>query len=418
MLLYIHVPFCRKKCAYCAFYSVPLAGDRLGANMVKGYLSTLLGELKLWGERLGKKPVETVFFGGGTPSLLPAKAIAGIVSEVDKTFVIAPAAEITVEANPESALADGWLFDVKKAGVNRLSLGVQSFNDAALARLGRAHDSRTAEAAFHTARAAGFANISLDFMWGLPGEPDRPQAQAHWLHQLKRVAELWPEHISAYGLTLEEGSALAASCAGGEYALPAEGDLASMYLAGADFLESRGFMHYEISNYARIGFECRHNLGYWQGADYLGLGPAATSTLGVRRWTNPASASGWRALVQEKSIGNNAEILGAESRIKELLMLRLRTSKGLSLQSYRACSGRPFQKDFGSLAELLQKNGLAASRKGWFRLTRSGMLVSDTILGHFFAGIDGAPRQGTQSPAGEAWRGSAPPLHQFSYLFR
>ena len=403
MLLYIHVPFCRKKCAYCAFYSVPLATGNSGANMVKGYLTTLLGELKLWGERLGKAPVETVFFGGGTPSLLPAKAIAGIIGAIDTTFALDQAAEITVEANPESALADGWLFDVKKAGVNRLSLGVQSFNDAELARLGRSHDSRAAEAALHTARNAGFANISLDLMWGLPGDPARPQAQAHWLQQLKRVCDLWPEHISAYGLTLEQGSALAAACATGEYALPAESDLASMYLAGADFLEGRGFMQYEISNYSRIGFECRHNLGYWQGAEYLGLGPAAASTLHGRnascggsapcgrRWTNPASAPDWRAQVQAKTIGNNAETLDAQTRLKELLMLRLRTTRGLSLQDYRECSGRSFQKDFGSLAGLLQKNGLAASRKGWFRLTRSGMLVSDTILGHFFTTLTQPP---------------------------
>ena len=387
MLLYIHVPFCRKKCTYCAFFSVPLAEGGLGAEMLKGYLGTLLGELRLWGERLGGKPLETVFFGGGTPSLLPARAIAGILREIDKTFALDPAAEITVEANPESALADGWLFEAKKAGVNRLSLGIQSFNDTDLVRLGRTHDVHTAEAAFFTARAAGFANISLDFMWGLPGEPDRPQAQAHWLNHLKRAADLRPEHISTYGLTLEEGSALAASCASGEYALPSESDLASMYLAGAEFLESRGFIHYEISNYARIGFECRHNLGYWQGEDYLGLGPAATSTLAGRRWTNPSAASAWRTLVRDKAIGNDGEPLDAESRLKELLMLRLRMNKGLSLQTYRACSGRSFQKDFGSLAELLQKNGLASSRKGWFRLTRSGMLVADTILAHFFAGI-------------------------------
>jgi len=394
MLLYIHVPFCRKKCAYCAFYSVPLAEDKAGAGIVKGYLSTLLGELRLWGERLGKKPVETVFFGGGTPSLLPAESIAGILGEIDKVFALDPAAEITAEANPESALAEGWLFDVKKAGVNRLSLGVQSFNDADLVRLNRPHDVRTAEAAFHTARTAGFANISLDLMWGLPGEPDRPQAQSHWLSQLKRVTtDLRPEHISAYGLTLEKGSALAASCAGGEYTLPSENDLASMYLAGSDFLESRGFMHYEISNYARMGFECRHNLGYWQGADYLGLGPSATSMLDGRRWTNPSAPLDWRRQVQDKSIGNDAETLDAQSKLKELLMLRLRMSKGLSLKEYRECSGRSFQKDFGSLAELLQKNGLAASRKGWFRLTRSGMLVSDTILAHFFAGITEAPPQ-------------------------
>lgn len=387
MLLYIHVPFCRKKCAYCAFYSVPLPGGRAGADMVKGYLITLLGEMRLWGERLGRCPVETVFFGGGTPSLLPPRAMAGILGAVRDTFALDPAAEITAEANPESALADGWLFEARSAGVNRLSLGVQSFSDADLVRLGRGHDARTAEAAFVTARSAGFANINLDFMWGLPGEPDRPQAQNRWLGQLRRAAELRPDHVSAYGLTLEEGNALAASCRNGEYSLPRENELASMYLAGADFLESRGFMQYEISNYARMGFECRHNLGYWHGADYLGLGPAAASMINGRRWTNPADPLHWRKRVREKSTGADAETLDPTNRLKELLMLRLRMNKGLALKEYRLLSGRSFLRDFGDLAELLQKNGLAASRKGRFRLTRAGMLVSDTILAHFFEGF-------------------------------
>lgn len=388
MLLYIHVPFCSKKCAYCAFYSVPLATGPTGGDILKGYLAVVLAELAAWGERLGRTRVETVFFGGGTPSLLPAGLLARLLEAVGKTFMLATDAEITAEANPESALADGWLFEARQAGINRLSLGVQSFCDTDLARLGRAHDARTAEAAFTTARAAGFTNISLDLMWGLPGAPGRPRSQSHWLLQLKRAGELKPEHISAYGLTVEEGSPLEQSCAREECSLPGEKDLASMYLAGAEFLEGQGYMQYEISNYARMGFECRHNTGYWQGADYLGLGPAATSTLHGRRWTNPADPRLWRERVREQCMDDGAETLGKQTRLKELLMLRLRTSKGLALKEYQTLGGRAFSHDFKELAGVLCKNGLAATRDGRFRLTRSGMLVSDAILAHFFAALE------------------------------
>ena len=364
-----------------------LPGGKLGADIVKGYLSSLVGELRLWGERLGNVPVETVFFGGGTPSLLPARAIQGVLDEVRKTFALASGAEITAEANPESALADGWLFEAKTAGVNRLSLGVQSLYDPDLLRLGRAHDAQTAQAAFMTARTAGFTNISLDFMWGLPGEPTRPQSQVQWLGQLNKAVELRPEHISTYGLTVEPGSPLARACENGDMSLPSENEQASMYLAGGDFLESRTYMQYEISNFARMGFECRHNLGYWGGEDYLGLGPSATSTLNGRRWTNPSDPGLWKKAIQGKTIGDEGETLDKSTRLKELLMLRLRMSKGLPLKDYQKLAGSSFLKDYAGLVALLQKNGLAASRKGWFRLTRSGMLVSDTILAHFFEKI-------------------------------
>ncbi len=355
--------------------------------MLQGYLRTLLAEISLWGERLPGRRAESLFFGGGTPSLLPVRAIAAILEAIDKRFPLVSGAEITAEANPESALADGWLFGVKGAGINRLSLGVQSFSDADLLRLGRAHDAHAAEAAFLTAKAAGFGNISLDLMWGLPRAPLRPQSQVRWLEQLHRLAELRPEHVSAYGLTLEEGSALEAACARGEYSLPEESAAASMYVTGGEFLESRGYMQYEISNYARIGFECRHNLGYWQGEDYLGFGPSATSTLAGRRWSNPADPALWRESVRSRSAGNDAEILSAGDQVKELLMLRLRMSKGLCLGEYQALSGRAFHADFGALAGLLQQKGLAASREGHFRLTRSGMLLSDAVLAHFFTAL-------------------------------
>lgn len=387
MLLYIHVPFCRKKCAYCAFYSTPLPGGGSGAAALQEYLTSLLGEMRIWSKRLGKKEVETVFFGGGTPSLLPAKAVDGILTRIRDCFALSPTAEISIEANPESALAESWLFDARKAGINRLSLGVQSFDDKALALLGRCHDARAAEAAFATARAAGFTNISLDFMWGLPGKK-RPQSQHEWLADLRRAVALKPEHISTYGLTLEEGAALAARCEAKELVLPEEEALGSMYLAGVEFLEENGYMQYEISNFCRMGQACRHNTGYWQGKEYLGLGPAATSTMAGKRWTNPEDTEKWRQVVKKDLPGADAEPLGIETRLKERLMLELRMNRGLDLKKWEELSGAPFLKEYATLAAALQRNGLAAIRQGHFRLTRTGMLVSDAVLVHFFEQMD------------------------------
>lgn len=392
MLLYIHVPFCRKKCEYCAFFSQPLGEGKKGHSQVTGYLSSLLGELRFWAERLrgsrGDVRLESIFFGGGTPSLLPAKAVSGFLEQVRSLFTVPETAEITVEANPESALAEGWLFEARAAGVNRLSLGVQSFDDEQLSLLGRCHDSRMAEAAFHTARAAGFANISLDFMWGLPGRGNRSQSQLEWLSQLRKAAELQPEHISAYGLTIEPGSPLEASHEASKIVLPTEHVLSSMYLAGADFLESQGYMQYEISNFSRMGYACRHNQGYWEGEEYLGLGPGATSTLDGRRWTNTPDIAAWQREVREGELGKEAEVLDKTAQMKELLMLRLRMNKGLSFKDWKQLSGRSFLKDYENLATLLQQNGLASTRQGRFRLTRTGMLVSDTILAHFFERLE------------------------------
>ena len=388
MLLYIHVPFCRKKCGYCAFYSLPLEEGKPGADQIAAYSASLIRELRLWGERLGKVPVETVFFGGGTPSLLPGRTISLVMDTARKVFNFADTAEISAEANPDSALEDGWLFEARRAGVNRLSLGVQSFDDADLALLGRPHSARAAQVAFETARTAGFGNISLDLMWGLPGPAPQSQSQVLWLRQLRLAADLQPEHISAYGLTLEPGTPLEKDQAEGRLALPSEKEQASMYLAGAEYLESRGYMQYEISNYARMGFACRHNIGYWEGADYLGLGPAAVSTMGGRRWTNFEDVKEWQRAIKVGVIAPTVEELDARTMAKEMLMLRLRMNGGLILKDWRQLTGRSFLADFASLVNLLQQNGLAATRSGRFRLTRPGMLVSNTILAHFFDRLD------------------------------
>jgi oxygen-independent coproporphyrinogen-3 oxidase len=386
VLLYIHVPFCRRRCLYCAFASLPLEGGA-GRREVSAYLETLLREMALWGDRLGRARVETLFFGGGTPSLLPPEALEGIVHRARGCFALDAAAEITLEANPESALAPGWLHGLRKTGVNRLSLGVQSLEDDVLRMLGRAHTVREAACACELARDAGITNLSLDLIWGLPGR-GIGQSQAQWLRQLKQAAELKPDHISAYGLTLEEGTPLAEACADGRLSLPGEREQASLYLAGADFLESLGFMQYEISNFARMGYACRHNLGYWEGCEFLGLGPSAASTLAGRRWTNPADPAAWREAVRNGSVGAAFEELDLPTRLKELLMLRLRLNKGLRFQEWKALTGRSFLRDYAGLVEPLQRNGLAATRQGTFRLTRSGMLVSNAILAHFFARLE------------------------------
>ncbi|MDR3176131.1 MAG: radical SAM family heme chaperone HemW [Desulfovibrio sp.] len=406
MLLYIHVPFCRSKCAYCSFYSLRLPRGRLGGYMTKRYLSALIGEMRARaasveasglgarppeeprGIASGEKIVSTVFFGGGTPSILPGKAIAGILEEARKCFALAADAEITLEANPESLLQGDCASAARKAGINRLSIGVQSFDDATLSLLGRAHDARQAEAAFAAARRAGFSNINLDLIWGLPGRDGRPQSQMQWLATLRKAVNLQPEHISTYGLALEEGLSLTRRVEEGELVLPGERELASMYLAGADFLEGQGYMQYEISNFARMGFPCRHNSGYWRGEDYLGLGPAAASTLGARRRTNPADLKTWADMAGKDESGAFREELDALTGLKEVLMLRLRTCAGLSFREWQMKAGRSFLSDFGAQAALLQQKGLARTRAGNFYLTRTGMLVSDTILARFFAELE------------------------------
>ena len=380
MQLYIHVPFCRSKCLYCSFYSVPIGSD---AALVREYVDTLLAEIAFWGDRLGKARMDTVFFGGGTPSLLPAKAVAIILDRVRRAFDLSPHAEISLEANPESFLAIGFAHEAASAGITRLSLGVQSLDDALLARLGRPHSERQALAAYDAARSAGFASVGMDLIWGLPGQRNKD-----WLLELARVAAMQPDHLSCYGLTLEEGTPLAHACACGEVALPSEKEQASMYLDGAAYLESQGLLQYEISNFARMGFQCRHNLGYWEGQPYLGLGPAATSTISNRRWTNPQSIGGWMDGVRSGRVADNAEQLTPLVRVLENVMLRLRTARGLRLKAYREITGRDFVKDNKLLVHALHREGLLRIRNGYVRLTRNGMLVSDNILAHLFESLE------------------------------
>ena len=379
MLLYIHVPFCRAKCRYCAFYSIPLPG----AHALRTYTDTVLREIALWGDTLGNVPIESIFFGGGTPSLLPPKAVGTILNRVRKTFTVSAKAEVSLEANPESFLAIGYAHEVAALGINRISLGVQSLNQNGLALLGRPHGKREALAAYELARAAGFASVSLDLIWGLPGQKRRD-----WMRELAEAVSLHPDHLSCYGLTLEEGTPLADACSKGIITLPEEKDQAAMYVDGAEYLETAGLLQYEVSNFARMGFQCRHNLGYWENADYLGLGPGATSTINGSRWTNPQDITAWIRNVRDSVPAQDVEELSPKTRLLESVMLRLRTTRGLRVKAYREMTGRDFMQDNKQLIHLLHRQGLIRIRNGYVRLTRNGLLVSNSILEHLFDAID------------------------------
>ncbi|MEG2173670.1 MAG: radical SAM family heme chaperone HemW [Desulfovibrionaceae bacterium] len=385
MLLYIHVPFCRTRCNYCAFHSVPLGrqGSVTESPAFREYVDTLFMELALWGDRYKGMPVSSIFLGGGTPSLVPPRILQVLLDRVRAIFTVAGNAEITLEANPESVSSHNQIRAYASAGVNRLSIGMQSLDDAYLRLLGRSHKAKDSFHSVFNAREAGIQNINVDVMWGLP-----QQGVRHWLNTLKDVIRMKPEHISSYGLTIEPGTPLELDCTEGLVSLPPERDQSVMFMEGAALLESMGYLHYEISNFARMGFQCRHNVGYWEGEDYLGLGPSATSTIQNRRWTNPASQKAWAAGVQAQTLDASPEWLTPRLRVLELIMLRLRTARGMRVKAYRELTGRDFLRDHQRMVRALHENGLIRIRDGYLRLTRSGMLVSSSILANLFEQTD------------------------------
>ncbi|MBI4306139.1 MAG: radical SAM family heme chaperone HemW [Chloroflexi bacterium] len=273
--LYVHIPFCETKCPYCDFNTY--AGIE---PLIPEYVLALRKELRIWGSLLGRPTVGTVFLGGGTPSYLPAEALESVVGTMRDAFELLPDAEVTMEANPDDC-SPAKLADARGAGLNRISIGVQSLDDRLLKSLGRRHDAAQAVSAARTARSAGFKNVNLDLMFGLPD-----QSLAHWEDSLAGVMELAPDHVSLYALTLEPNTPLAAWVKAGKVADPDPDLAADMYEHAEDVMASAGFRHYEISNWARPGFESRHNLVYWTNGPYLGVGPGAHSHLRATRFAN------------------------------------------------------------------------------------------------------------------------------------
>ncbi|MDD3313164.1 radical SAM family heme chaperone HemW [Pseudodesulfovibrio sp.] len=371
LLLYVHVPFCRSRCHYCTFHS-----QAFNQVTFAWYHKLLLQEIDLWGRRLKNPPLRTVYFGGGTPSLIPLTQLDQIMKAIRKAFNPVPGLEATLEANPDSAHDVSYFRALLSMGFNRLSLGVQSFNDLDLHMLGRPHSAAMAAASFQAARQAGFANIGLDLIWGLPG-----QRVNTWIEQLKAAANLRPEHLSAYNLTVEDGTAMARMVGeGGDFKLPSEQEQGRMFIYGSEFLESMGYMHYEVSNFARMGFVSEHNSGYWTGSDYLGLGPSAVSTIGRRRFSNPRYMDEYDAYVRGGLVGQDHEELTDQDLLREMVMLSLRTAKGLDLKLFREKAGYDLVKRQEKLIAALHQKHLIRISHGHLRLTKDGMLVSNVII--------------------------------------
>lgn len=370
MLIYIHVPFCRRKCRYCAFVSWPA-----GSHDRDLYLEHLLVELDWWSKRLKRPRIETVFIGGGTPSCLSLSQVERILEGLHFGFNLDPGLEMTIEANPESLWSLSALKQMRRSGVTRLSLGGQSFSDSALSWLGRNHSAADICKAVDRAAQAGFANISLDLLLGLPG-----QTEHSWLKELDRARSHEISHLSCYGLTPEPETPLACDLQSGRAFLPDEDEQAGMYAAGAEFLEKHGFLQYEISNFARNEAVCVHNAATWKGRDYLGCGPAAVSTLKGRRWTNPQTLQGYVRAVQSGELGHPFEALTHEHRVRESVMLSLRTSQGLSCRHYHELTGRDFCREHSQVLRELKNHGLVTVAADRVALTRQGMVLCDAIL--------------------------------------
>ena len=389
--LYIHIPFCKTKCPYCDFNTYQGID-----NLMDTFLDALLAELELWGRVLAHPTVNTVFFGGGTPSYLPDGQIGQVLSAARDAFILDENAEITVEANPDD-LDQAACQRLLQQGVNRLSIGTQTFNSDLLNLLGRRHDADTAVTALDAARNAGFSNVNLDFMYGIPR-----QTMPQWEDTLAKLTELAPQHISLYALTLEEGTPLQRWVAQGGLPAPDQDLAADMYHRAEGVLEEADYGHYEISNWSFPGCEARHNLAYWFNKSYLGVGPGAHSSLGHHRFWDMDSPRGYISQVQKWRIANpgpldqiTAEALDAipqvggqehidsDTRCGETMFLGLRLLDGMDMAEASARVGRDLQSHFGPQIKGLVADGLLEQNGSRLRLTKPTYLVANQVFTKF-----------------------------------
>jgi len=378
--LYVHIPFCTAKCGYCDFNSY--AGHE---HLIPSYTETLVKEAQLWRRTVGARAVETVFFGGGTPSLNPLPEMATLLDGLRAAFAFTPDAEITLEANPGSLTVD-YLRGLRALGVNRLSIGVQSFDDEELVVLDRIHTAEQAREAFGAARAAGFDNVNLDLIYGLPEQP-----LDAWRRSLEQALALAPEHLSLYALTVEEGTPLARDIARGRVPAPDADAQAEHYEWTQDRLAAAGYVHYEISNWARPGRACRHNLVYWRNREYLGLGAGAHSFLDGVRFSTALLPQRYAELVDEslaQSAGERAEMrhvvagerITPELAMADTLILGLRLVEGVAFDEFAARHGTSIDAAYGDVVREFEGYGLLERTPASLRLTRRGRLLSNELF--------------------------------------
>jgi len=363
--LYIHVPFCLQKCGYCDFYSITGTTAQMDA-----YVKAVTTHIKEAGRYCGKYTVDTVYFGGGTPSVLGPRRLAAIYKACGKGFSLSKSAEVTLEVNPGTA--DKKLFKkLRKTGFNRLSVGVQSLDGTRLLELGRSHTSEQAAAAFQAARAAGFDNISVDMLYGLPN-----QTLEEWRNTLETIVKWQPEHISCYGLKLELNTPMLLK----NPTLPDDDLQADMYLLTNDLLVSAGFRHYEVSNFAKPSRESRHNMKYWTLLPYMGFGPSAHSDFDGKRFSLVRNLDEYIDGIANKSeVIDRSEFVPEIERAGEYLMLNLRTDRGVSSNDY----SKLFRASFDSIEEKLKRfeeHDITQRIGDRWRLTPKGFLVSNRVI--------------------------------------
>ncbi|MDE2765950.1 MAG: radical SAM family heme chaperone HemW [Chloroflexota bacterium] len=396
LALYVHIPFCESKCPYCDFNTY--AGIEA---LMPSYVGALANEIAGWGKALERPPLRSVFFGGGTPSYLPTRDLTRLMRAVRAAFDLPRSAEVTLEANPGDTVRER-LASIRRAGFNRVSIGVQSLDDEELRLLGRRHSAEQAKAGVMAAREAGFDNLNIDLIFGLPG-----QLVASWEHTLEEALALAPDHVSAYALTLEEGTPMAADVAAGRLREPDPDVGAEMYRLAQEVLADAGYVQYEVSNWAKPGRASVHNLAYWQGKPYLGVGPGAHSYLwanglpplqemgdaGARFATlrSPRAyveaAAGWSpdgggaaGAVAASPLVSEREALNCAAAMGDYLMMALRLNEGVADADFAARFGEPIETRFGGALAECAALGLLAREDGRTLLTERGRLLGNEVF--------------------------------------
>lgn len=370
--LYFHIPFCSSKCHYCNFYSVA------GRRDLQAYPGLILREMELRGDYLKGEKVQTLYFGGGTPSLLSPEDVDRILTKAATLFSVADDPEITLEANPEQMNAE-YLTALKKTGVNRLSLGVQSFHDDLLRYLGRRHTGEQARKALACIADAQFGNVSADLIFGIPGQTDTALLQ-----DVKSLTKSGIQHISAYALTVEERTALQVNIAKNRCAAPDEEQTARQFLLLMETLPAAGFDQYELSNYCLRNFRSRHNSAYWQGIPYLGLGTSAHSFDGNSRQWNTADIGRYRKGIETGQLCVEREELSMQQQLNEYILTSLRTAEGTDIQMIRQRFGESVADQVVKSARPFVGDALLSFEGNVLRLTNAGQLLADRITAALF----------------------------------
>lgn len=365
--LYIHIPFCLSKCGYCSFYSIE------SVNLIPEFVSALKEEIKNYSNIFSL--FDTIYFGGGTPSLLTPRQLAEILEAVNKYYKIDKNSEITLEANPGD-ISLQYLKELRGIGINRLNIGIQSFDDKILRFLGRRHSVKEAVAAIEAARQAGFNNMGIDLIYGVHGLGIKS-----WENTLQKAVSFAPEHISSYQLSLDIKTPLYKKYSSANWHLPDEKTELKLFLTTSEELESTGYIHYEVSNFARLDkFKSRHNQKYWRHVPYLGLGPAAHSLLNNKRWWNKALVKTYiKEIASGKMPVEGSEILSNEQLQLEAMFLGLRTKTGIDLKRYKTKYNINLFAEKKTIIDALIKNKLVELKNGFLRPTRAGMAVADSL---------------------------------------